>query len=79
MMLCCSFLPSISLPSRVATNTATFLDNIFYFPGLVHATESFVNLSDMSDHFLVCIHLDLKNSNKQHRDSIRNNSKKQNE
>ena len=76
MMLCSNFLPSISLPTRVTANTATLLDNIFFSPVLFDAEKSSVILSDMSDHFPVSVLLNLNNSNKQHRDSTMDNSKK---
>ena len=68
--------PSISLPTRVTANTATLLDNIFFSPVLFDAEKSSVILSDMSDHFPVSVLLNLNNSNKQHRDSTMDNSKK---
>ena len=60
IILWAGFLPSVSLPTRVTNNTATLIDNIFFFSlNSVKALKASVILSDMSDHFLVSVLLDL--------------------
>ena len=59
IMLGAVFLPSVSLPTRATNTTATLTDNIFFFVNSVKALKASVILSDMSDHFLVSVLLDL--------------------
>ena len=59
IMLCAVFLPSIFLPTRITNTTAILIDNIFLSVNSVKAQKASVILSDMSDHFLVSVLLDL--------------------
>merc|ERR1712074_403375 len=55
-----SFLPLISKPTRVANNSATLIDNIFC--NTLPVPDSSIILSDISDHFPIMTHFDLKQS-----------------
>ena len=56
--LSASFLPLISKPTRVATHSATLLDNIFC--NILPPPNSSIILTDITDHYPIMSHFDLK-------------------
>ena len=45
-----NLLPTITWPTRIAKSTATLIDNIYILNGLQNGFESYIMLSDISDH-----------------------------
>ena len=59
--LSASFLPLISKPTRVATHSATLLDNIFC--NILPTPNSSIIISDITDHYPIMAHFELKQTN----------------
>ena len=60
LFLSASFLPLISKPTRVTPQSATLIDNIF--SNVIPHPESFIVISDISDHFPIFSYFSLSNS-----------------
>lgn len=54
-----SFMPTIFYPTRIASTSATLIDNIF-FNSIAHSYETAIIYNDISDHFPIAIHINLK-------------------
>ena len=54
-----SFMPTIFHPNRITETSATLIDNIF-FNSIAYQFETAIVYSDISDHFPVAIHINLK-------------------
>lgn len=60
LLLSASFLPLVSKPTRVVNNSATLIDNIF--SNVIPHPDSYVVLSDVTDHYPIFSHYKISHS-----------------
>ena len=64
LILSSSCLPLISKPTRCTDNSATLIDNIF--SNALPSPNSYIIVSDITDHYPICTHFPLKKINNAH-------------